>query len=354
VGRKADFIHGEPEQLSELLNSYPQEGAIMIDSQPVHAGIDVSKASLDLALGQQGEVIRFANDGAGHAALGKALTSLTAPVALVVLEATGGYEFACAAYLQGLGLPVAVVNARQARDFARAMGHLAKTDRIDAQALAHFAGVLAGHPDLQRYTVALPDATQLALRALVVRRRQLVKMRTAEQNHLTSGVAPAQKSVKAMIKSINTQLRHVEDAIAAHVKEYSGELAKQLAAVRGVGPKTTAVLIAEVPELGKLNRREIAALAGLAPINHDSGRFQGKRAIHGGRAGLRSGIYMATLVATKHNPVIKQFYARLLVAGKPKKLALVACMRKLLTILNAMVRDSKPFSFAVHGLPEMP
>jgi transposase len=329
MGRKADFIHEEPEQLLELLISHLQERAIMSTSQPsLYAGIDVSKASLDLALGPQGEVRRFVNDSAGHAALGQTLRAQSPGVALVVLEATGGYEFACAAYLQGLGLPVAVVNPRQARDFARAMGHLAKTDRIDAQALAHFAGVLAGHPDLQRYTVALPDATQLALRALVVRRRQLVKMRTAEQNHLSSGVAPAQKSVKAMIKSINTQLRHVEDAIAAHVKAHSGELARQLASVRGVGPKTTAVLLAEVPELGKLNRREIAALAGLAPLNHDSGRFQGKRAICGGRAGLRCGIYMATLVATKHNPVIKQFYARLLVAGKPKKLALVACMRE--------------------------
>ena len=325
----------------------------MSDSQPVYAGIDVSKTSLDLALGQQSEVIRFANDSAGHLALSKALRTSATPVGLVVLEATGGYEFACAAYLQGSGLPVAVVNPRQARDFARAMGHLAKTDRMDAQGLAHFASVLAGYEDLRRYTAALPDVNQLALRALVVRRGQLVKMRVAENNHLNTGVATASKSIKAMIRSINTQLRHVDDEIAAHVKAHSGALAQQLVAVRGVGAKTAAVLIAQVPELGKLNRREIAALAGVAPMNHDSGRFQGKRAIHGGRAGLRTGIYMATLVATKHNPVIKQFYTRLLAAGKPKKLALVACMRKLLTILNAMVRDNKPFSFAVHGLPEM-
>ena len=152
----------------------------MGDSQPIYAGIDVSKASLDLALGQQGKVIGFTNDSAGHLALGKALTQLAAPPGLVVLEATGGYEFGCAAYLQSLGLAVAVVNPRQARDFARAMGHLAKTDRIDAQGLAHFASVLATHEDLQRYTAALPDASQLALRALVVRRSQLVKMRTAE------------------------------------------------------------------------------------------------------------------------------------------------------------------------------
>jgi transposase len=325
----------------------------MNDSHPLYAGIDVSKASLDLALGQQGKVIRFPNDCAGHLALGKALTDLGVPLRLVVLEATGGYEFACAAHLQGLGLAVAVVNPRQARDFARAMGHLAKTDRIDAQGLAHFASVLATHEDLQRHTGALPGASQLALRALVVRRSQLVKMRVAENNHLNTGVATAKRSIKAMIKSINTQLRHVDDEIAAHVKLHSAELAKQLTAVRGVGAKTAAVLIAQVPELGKLNRREIAALAGLAPMNHDSGSFSGKRAIKGGRADVRTGIYMATLVATKHNPVIKQFYERLLAAGKLKKVALVACMRKLLTILNAMVRDNKPFSFAVHGLPEM-
>ncbi len=325
----------------------------MSDSQSVYAGIDVSKATLDLALGQQGKVIRFPNDSAGHLALGQALTSLPDPVQLVVLEATGGYEFTCAAYLQGLGLAVAVVNPRQARDFARAMGHLAKTDRIDAQGLAHFASVLATHEDLQRYTAALPGANQQALRALVVRRGQLVKIKVAENNHLNTGVATAKKSIKAMIKSINTQLRHIDDEIAAHVKVHSGALAKQLVAVRGVGTKTAAVLIAQMPELGKLSRREIAALAGLAPMNHDSGRLKGKRAIQGGRADVRTGIYMATVVATKHNPVFKQFYDRLLAAGKLKKVALVACMRKFLTILNAMVRDNKPFSFAVHGLPEM-
>lgn len=325
----------------------------MSDSQPIYAGIDVSKATLDLALGQQGKVRRFANDSAGHLAIAQALGQLAAPPALVVLEATGGYEFACAAHLQGLGLAVAVVNPRQARDFARAMGHLAKTDRIDAQGLAHFASVLATHKDLQRHTAALPDARCLALRALVVRRSQLVKMKTAENNHLNTGVATARKSIKAMINSINTQLRHVDQEIAAHIKKHSAELAKQLVAVQGVGAKTAAVLIAQVPELGKLSRREIAALAGLAPMNHDSGRLSGKRSIQGGRSDVRTGIYMATLVATKYNPVIKQFYERLVAAGKLKKVALVACMRKLLTILNAMVRDNKPFSLAAHGLSEV-
>jgi transposase len=232
------------------------------------------------------------------------------------------------------------------------MGHLAKTDRIDAQGLAHFASVLATHEDLQRYTATLPAAALLALRALVVRTSQLVKMQTAENNHLNTGVATAKKSIKAMIKSINTQLRHVDDEIAAHIKAHSAELAKKLISVKRIGQKTAAVLIAQVPELGKLNRREIAALAGLAAMNHDSGRFKGKRTIQGGRADVRTGIYTATVVATRYNPVIKQFYERLLAAGKQKKVALVACMRKLLTILNAMVRDDKPFSFSLHGVPE--
>lgn len=324
----------------------------MSDSQLIYAGIDVSKAALDLALGPDTEVLSFANDDAGHGALVKALKAQREPVALVVLEATGGYEFACAAALQSAGLAVAVINARQARDFARAMGHLAKTDRIDAQGLAHLASVLALRKDLGRLTGPLPDAQQQALRALVTRRRQLVQMKTAENHHLNTGVAPAKKSIKAMINAIKTQLRHVEDDIAAHVKAHCQALATQLAAVRGMGDKTAAVLIAELPELGKLSRRQISALAGVAPMNHDSGRSSGKRTIYGGRASVRAALYMATLVATRYNPVIKVFYQRLLSVGKPKKLALTACMRKLLTILNAMVRDSLPFNGALHGLAD--
>lgn len=325
----------------------------MGDSQPIYAGIDVSKATLELALGPQAQVLSFDNDSTGHAALLKALEGMSTPVALVVLEATGGYEFACAAHLQSAGLAVAVINPRQARDFARAMGHLAKTDRIDAQGLAHLASVLAVRDDLKRYTAALPDAKQQALRALVVRRRQLLQMRVAEENHLNTGVATAKKSIRAMLGSISTQLRHIDEDIAKHVKLHCDALAQQLTAVGGMGPKTTATLIAELPELGKLSRRQISALAGVAPMNHDSGKTKGKRSVQGGRASVRTALYMAALVATRYNPVIKVFYQRLLVAGKPKKLALVACMRKLLTILNAMVRDNKPFNFAIHGLPDL-
>lgn len=318
-------------------------------SQPLYAGIDVSKECLDLALGPDSEVLRFSNNDAGHQRLLKALAGKACPIALVVLEATGGYEFSCAAVLQGAGLAVAVINPRQARDFAKAMGRLAKTDRIDAQGLAHLASVLAVRKDLGRLTRALPDAQQQALRALVTRRRQLVQMKTAETHHLNTGVAPAKKSINAMIKSINTQLRHIEAEMAAHVKAHSQALASQLAEVQGVGEKTAAVLIAELPELGKLSRRQISALVGVAPMNHDSGRSTGKRSIYGGRASVRAALYMATLVATRYNPVIKAFYQRLLAVGKPKKLALTACMRKLLTILNAMVRDGLAFNNALHA-----
>jgi transposase len=325
----------------------------MSDSQPIYAGIDVSKATLDLALGPHARVVQFSNDSTGHAAILKALQDAAAPVALVVLEATGGYEFVCAGHLQAAGLAVAVINPRQSRHFAHAMGHLAKTDRIDAQGLAHFASVLALKEDLKRYTAALPDAQQQALRALVVRRRQLVQMRVAEEHHLHTGVAPTKKSIKAMIGSITTQLRHVEQTIAKHIQLHCQTLDTQLKAVRGIGPKTAATLIAELPELGKLSRRQISALVGVAPLNHDSGKLKGRRAIQGGRASVRAALYMAALVASRYNEVIKAFYQRLLAVGKPKKVALVACMRKLLTILNAMVRDGKPFSSAAHGLAEI-
>jgi transposase len=325
----------------------------MADSQPIYAGIDVSKATLDLALGLQAQVLQYSNDSTGHTALLKALQSAASPVALVVLEATGGYEFVCAAHLQAAGLAVAVINPRQARDFARSMGHLAKTDRIDAQGLAHLASVLAQKTDLKRYTAALPDTLQQTLRALVVRRRQLVQMRVAEENHLNTGVATAKKSIKAMLGSITTQLRHIDEAIAKHIQLHCQVLDLQLKAVRGVGPKTAATLVAELPELGKLSRRQISALVGVAPMNHDSGKLRGRRSIQGGRASVRAALYMAALVASRYNEVIKLFYQRLLAVGKPKKVALVACMRKLLTILNAMVRDGKSFSFAHHGLPQM-
>ncbi len=270
-------------------------------------------------------------------------------VDLVVMEATGGLERDLACALQAAGFAVAVVNPRQARDFAKAMGYLAKTDRIDAQALAELAQVLSRHPQRDRFVSVLPSPEQQALQALVTRRRQLVAMRVAEQQRLSYSHKAARKSIEIIIKAIVAQIDEVDAELARHIDTHHAEIAKQLASVRGIGPATTASLIAEVPELGRLTRREIAALIGVAPFNRDSGQMRGKRAIFGGRADVRRGLYMATLVAIRCNLAIKCFYERLVAAGKPKKVAIVACMRKLLTILNAMVRTGKAWDDSLHA-----
>ena len=318
----------------------------MMNADLIYVGIDVSKASLDVCVGVPGSPCTLNNDSAGHDALWQLLRDRR--VGLVVLEATGGYEFACAAALQAKGLPVAVINPRQARDFAKAMGRLAKTDRIDSAGLAHLAQVLAARPDAARFVKPLPDAQQQTLAALVSRRRQLVQMRVMETHHLNVAHRRAHKSIKAVIKALGTQLRHIEAELALHLKQHHADLSTLLGDVKGLGPATVATLIGEMPELGKLNRRQISALAGVAPYNHDSGRLKGKRCISGGRATLRTALYMATLVATRHNPVIQKFYQRLLGGGKLKKVALVACMRKLLTILNAMVKSNEPWKDSLH------
>jgi transposase len=228
------------------------------------------------------------------------------------------------------------------------MGHLAKTDRIDARALAELAQVLSRHPERARFIRVLPTAEQRTLQALVARRRPLVALRVAEQQRLASSHAAARKSIEAMIVAIRAQLDEVEAKLTRHIDTHHADLAQLLGSVRGIGPATTAGLIAEVPEPGRLSRREVSALVGVAPFNRDSGRMRGKRAIFGGRAQARCDLYMAALAAIRFNAVIKAFYDRLVDAGKPKKVAIVACMRKLLTILNAMVRTGKPWDDALH------
>lgn len=310
-------------------------------------GIDVAKQTFDAAIGLGGSIETFANDDGGHDGL---LAKLVGSVVdLIVMEATGGLERDLACALQAAGFAVAVVNPRQARNFAKAMGYLAKTDRIDAKALAELAHVLSRHPERERFVSALPTPEQQTLQALVARRRQLVAMRVAEQQRLSLSHAAARKSIEAMIEAIRVQLDEVETHLARHIGTHHAELAQQLASVRGIGPATSASLIAEVPELGRLSRREISALVGVAPFNRDSGQMRGKRAIFGGRGQVRRGLYMAALVAIRFNAVIKRFYDRLVAAGKPKKVAIVACMRKLLTILNAMVRTGKSWDDSLHA-----
>ena len=299
-------------------------------------GIDVSKAELVVAARPSGERWTVANDERGVRTLVERLTR-DAPE-LVVLEATGGYELLCVAALAAAGLPVVVANPRQVRDFAKATGQLAKTDRIDADVLALFAERV--HPPVR----PLPDADAQELDALLARRRQLLEMLQAERNRLGQvfgrGKQPVRKSLKAHIAFLERELRVADTDLGEMVRRSPAwrERDDLLRSVPGVGRVLSFTLLAELPELGRLSRRQIAKLVGIAPLSRDSGTLRGRRFVQGGRAGVRAVLYMAALAATKRNAVIRAFYTRLLAAGKPKPLALVACMRKLLTILNAMAR----------------
>ena len=313
----------------------------------VTVGIDVAKAHVDVCvLGVASGVQRFANDADGHSALTAALLPLGA--GLVVMEATGGYEAALACALQASGLPVAVLNPRQARDFARSMGRLAKTDAVDARMLAEMAAVLVRREDLARFVRPVADECQQWLAALVTRRRQLLAMLGSERHRLQITPIKLQPSIEAIIAAIKAQLDDLEAQMMDHVREHFSGLDGLLQSTSGIGPVASATLIAQLPELGRLNRREIAALVGVAPMSNDSGNRKGRRRVQGGRFEIRRVLYMATLTAARYNPVIRAFYERLKAAGKLPKVALVACMRKLLTMLNAMVRTGKPWDASLH------
>jgi transposase len=318
-----------------------------MSASSVVVGIDVAKARVDCAaLGADLSMRQFANDIDGHSALAALLQPLN--VNLVVMEATGGYESALACALQAAGLAVAVVNPKQAHDFAKAIGRLAKTDRLDAEALAEFAATLARRPDLGRFILPLPDPQQRELAALVTRRRQLVTMLGSERLRLQLATPKVRPSIEALIAVIQAQLDDLEAQMRTHVREHFAELDTLLRSARGIGPIASATLIATLPELGHLNRRQISALVGVAPMANDSGNTRGRRRVAGGRFELRRVLYMATLTATSHNPTIRTFYRRLVNAGKPHKLALVASMRKLLIILNAMIRTHTPWRNSPH------
>ena len=295
-------------------------------SDSVFIGIDVSSQTLEVASSAQAKTWQASNDAHGIESLCSQLTALGP--ALVVLEATGGYEFEAACALQAAGLPTAVVNPRMARDFARAMGALAKTDALDAGMLAAFARVLHQHPQRERFIKPLADAELQRLQALVLRRRQIVQMLIAERQRLRTSHVAARLSIERMIEFLKKELDDGDTQVAAHVQRHHADLAQVLASVPGVGATSVAVLLAQLPELGSLDRRRVAALVGVAPLNHDSGRMCGQRSIWGGRAEVRRALYMATLVAVRYNPVLKAHYEHLLAAGKRKKVALVACMRK--------------------------
>jgi transposase len=301
-------------------------------------GIDVSKAKLDAALRPGGESFSVANNPRGIAALIKQLKKFS--VNRIVLEASGGYEIAAASELAAAGLPVAVVNPRQVRDFARATGRLAKTDAIDARVLAHFAELIQPHPR------PLPDAQSRELMALVARRRQIIEMLTAESNRQGRAAAGLNRGIAAHIRWLRKQLAELDSALAQAIRQSPlwSEKARLLRSVPAVGSVTVTTLLSHLPELGTLSRRKIAALVGVAPFNHDSGKLRGRRAIWGGRAQVRAVLYMAALVGTRRNPVLQAFYTRLLAAGKKPKVALTACMRKLLIMLNAILRHQLPWN----------
>lgn len=311
-------------------------------SETIFVGIDVSGQTLDVAFSHRKEIEQFANEVAGIESLLETMQSLRP--ALIVLEATGGYEFEAACALQAAGFAVAVVNPRAARDFGRAMGLLAKTDALDARMLAGFAQVLHQHPERERFVKPLADATLQRLQALVLRRRQLVQMITSERQRLRLAHVAARPSIERVIEFLKRELGESDAEVAAHVNQHHADLAEALSSVPGVGAASVAVLLAELPELGKLDRRRIAALVGVAPLNRDSGLRRGKRSIWGGRSEVRRTLYMATLVAVRHNPLLRDYYRHLLEAGKCKKVALVAAMRKLLTILNAMAKRGESWS----------
>jgi transposase len=350
MARGPALIFPKPERLvtpaSLSVHAQARDPKIMSEAW-VTVGIDVASASVEVAmLGAPLSCARYGNEPEGHSALAAALVAGGA--ALVLMEATGGYEAALACALQAAGLQVAVINPSRARDFARAMGRLAKTDRVDAQTLAELAATLARGPDAERILRPLPDALQQELAALVTRRRQLVTMLLSERQRLRLAVAVVRPSVEAVIALLRQQLDDLESQMAAHVQRHYAELDALLQSASGIGPIAAASLMADLPELGRLNRRQIAALVGVAPYAKDSGRHRGRRRITGGRFELRRALYMATLTAVRHNRVIRAFYLRLLAAGKLKKVALIACMRKLLTILNAMAKTRTTFDPAHH------
>jgi transposase len=301
-------------------------------------GIDVAKDTLDLAEAATARPWQVTNDSAGIAAVVKELSA--SPPQLIVLEATGGYEQEVVWALGAAGLPVVVVNPRQVREFARATGQLAKTDRLDARVLARFAATVRPEPR------PLPDAAALELEAYLTRRRQLRDMLTMEQQRLAS-VRPREvrQSLRKHIAYLQRELHSTESDLGQLIKRSPlwREADDLLQSVPGIGPTTAQTLIALLPELGTLGRRAIAKLVGVAPLNHDSGRFRGTRRTWGGRATVRRTMYMAALVATRWNPVIRAFYRRLIAAGKAKKVALTACMRKLLTILNVILKTKRPW-----------
>jgi transposase len=305
---------------------------------PVFVGIDISKKNLDIFLTPPDTSFTVPNTEAGMLKLVARMRQVSPQI--ILLEATGGYEFRVVAALREAEISACCINPRQVRDFARSLGILAKTDRIDARVLAHFAEKIRPEPR------PWPEAQQQELKHLMARRRQLLEMILMEQNRLQISPFPrVQQSIQAALRALKEQLRQLDQDIDDFFRRYPVWLDQDqlLQSVPGVGPQTSLSIMAWLPELGRLSRREIAALLGVAPFNRDSGVWRGTRSIRGGRPQVRRSLYMATLAALRFNAVIRTFYQRLLLNGKARKLAIIACMRKLLTILNAIMKNHQPW-----------
>ena len=313
-----------------------------MSQEPTYVGIDIAKEQIDVAVRPTGRSWSKSYDGAGVDDLVAQLSRLK-PVA-VITESTGGLELPLVAALAAASLPVAVVNPRQVRDFAKSTGQLAKTDRLDAQVLAHFAEAV--RPPMR----PLRDADTQALGAVLARRRQVIDILVAEKNRLSRAVPQLRPRIEAHISWLQQELDDLDTDLRQriHSSPVWREKDDLLRSVPGVGPQVSLTLLAYLPELGTLNRKQIAALVGVAPFNRDSGPYRGRRSVWGGRATVRSTLYMGALVATRWNPVLRDFYQRLLGAGKPKKVALTACARKLLIILNTMARTGDHWDPTTH------
>lgn len=310
-------------------------------------GIDVSKRTLDVYVRPLGLSVQVANSDSGLVELQQTLAAYRAETSLIVLEATGGYQALAARTLMAEGWPTVVVNPRQVRDFARATGRMAKTDTIDAEVLAHFADAI--RPEVR----AMASEASQHLQDLVTRRQQLVEMMSAEKARQRSARVRAGQSIEQHIDWLKQQIQALDTQIEQLIAQSDQwqRTREILTSVPGIGAVTTGILLASRPELGQISAKRLASLCGLAPFNRDSGQMRGKRMISGGRATVRTGLYMAALVATRHNPVIRDYYQRLLQRGKLKKVALVACMHKLVIILNAMVEHDTLWQAPACSLP---
>ena len=311
-------------------------------------GVDMAQQAFEWALHGVCGTRSERNDDSGFQALIETLQDRR--IGLIVIEATGGLERALAGFLLRHGLPVAVVNPRAAREFARSMGHLAKTDAIDAVALAHLAQTLAAKANQAGVAFAPPSTQVEALQAMVARRAQLLSMRSAEKNRLGGAIRVLKQSIETVIKTLDKEIVKLDRDIDVPLEQHFKEQRQRFAAIKGLGTITCATILAFMPELGTLSGARAAKLAGLAPLNRDSGKLRGTRPIWGGRSMVRSTLHMAMLSAVRYNPVIKTFYDRLIAAGKPKKVALTACSHKLLRILNAMARTGQPWKDEFHAI----